>query len=123
MCRSHPTEYIPLPCRVVDLQVVARPPGCRPPRSGAGAAWRIQLWAILPADTTPGQATVITEPARNAWVPVAAWLRRQGALVVLVPSEQSADLRACYAKHIQSFHDTTSTAGALLTGDLGLWHT
>lgn len=42
------------------------------------------------------------EPTRNAWVPLAAWFRRQGATVVLVPAEQSADLRAYYAKHTKT---------------------
>jgi transposase len=35
-------------------------------------------------------------------VPLAAWFRRQGATVVLVPAEQSADLRAYYAKHTKT---------------------
>lgn len=39
------------------------------------------------------------EPTRNAWVAFAAWLRRRGATVVMIPPEQSADLRAYYNKH------------------------
>jgi len=50
------------------------------------------LWAKLPSDTT--EVLVVLEPTRNAWVPLAAWFRRRGATVVLVPAEQSADLRA-----------------------------
>jgi hypothetical protein len=42
------------------------------------------------------------EPTRNAWVPLAAWFRRQGARVVLVSAERSSDLRAYYAKHTKS---------------------
>jgi len=42
------------------------------------------------------------EPTRNAWVPLAAWFRRRGASVVLVPAERSSDLRAYYAKHTKS---------------------
>jgi len=42
------------------------------------------------------------EPTRNAWVPLAAWFRRRGAGVVLVPPERSADLRRYYAKHTKS---------------------
>lgn len=44
------------------------------------------------------------EPTRNTWVPLAAWFRRQGATatVVMVPPEQSADLRSYYAKHTKS---------------------
>ena len=32
----------------------------------------------------------------------AAWLRRRGAAVVLVPPERAADLRAYYAKHTKT---------------------
>jgi transposase len=45
---------------------------------------------------------VVMEPTRNAWVPLAAWFRRRGATVVLVPPERSADLRNYYAKHAKS---------------------
>lgn len=57
------------------------------------------LWQSVPK--TQG-VQVIMEPTRNAWVPLAAWFRRQGAEVVLVPPEQSADLRAYYSKHTKS---------------------
>lgn len=59
-----------------------------------------RLWAKLPA----GAATVVVvmEPTRNAWVPLAAWLRARGAKVVLVPPEQSADLRDYYNKHTKT---------------------
>ena len=42
------------------------------------------------------------EPTRNAWVALAAWFRRRGARVVLVPPERSADLRDYYHKHTKS---------------------
>jgi transposase len=58
------------------------------------------LWAKLPADA--GEVTVIMEPTRNAWVPLAAWFRRHGATVVMVPPEQAADLRDYYHKHSKS---------------------
>jgi len=58
------------------------------------------LWARLPGDAT--EVMIVMEPTRNAWVPLAAWFRRRGATVVMVPSEQSADLRAYYAKHAKS---------------------
>ena len=45
---------------------------------------------------------VIIEPTRNAWVPLAAWLSAQGADVVLVAPEQSADLRDYYNKHTKT---------------------
>ena len=63
------------------------------------------LWARLPTGQ-PSQdvldVTVVMEPTRNAWVPLAAWFRRRGAQVVLVSAERSADLRAYYAKHTKS---------------------
>ncbi|WP_020499049.1 IS110 family transposase [Sciscionella marina] len=61
-----------------------------------------RLWARLSSDVTPDEVTVVMEPTRNAWVPLAAWFRRQGATVVLVSAERSADLRAYYAKHTKS---------------------
>jgi transposase len=47
------------------------------------------LWARLPNDA---EIEVVMEPTRNAWVALAAWFRRHGATVVMVPPEQSADL-------------------------------
>jgi transposase len=61
-----------------------------------------QLWSMLPAGQDPAEVTVVMEPTRNAWVPLAAWFRRRGAQVVLVPPERSADLRNYYAKHSKS---------------------
>jgi Transposase len=57
---------------------------------------------MLPSGTKPGAVMVILEPTRNAWVPLAAWFRRRGATVVLVPPERSADLRAYYNKHVKT---------------------
>jgi transposase len=45
---------------------------------------------------------VVMEPTRNAWVPLAAWLRARGATVRMVPPEQSADLRKYYNKHAKT---------------------
>lgn len=57
------------------------------------------LWEKIP----PGaEVQVILEPTRNAWVPLAAWLSAQGAEVVLVAPEQSADLRDYYNKHTKT---------------------
>jgi transposase len=58
-----------------------------------------RLWAQLPADA---EVMVVMEPTRNAWVPLAAWFRARGARVVLVPPEQSADLRDYYNKHTKT---------------------
>jgi transposase len=60
-----------------------------------------RLWAAIPS---PAAVTVVMEPTRNAWVPLAAWFRRHGAQVILVPPEQSADLRDYYSKHAKSDH-------------------
>jgi transposase len=60
------------------------------------------LWEMLPEEVEPVDVMVIMEPTRNAWVPLAAWFRRRGATVVLVPPEQSSDLRAYYSKHTKS---------------------
>lgn len=57
------------------------------------------LWAQLPQDA---EVMVVMEPTRNAWVPLAAWFRARGAKVVLVPPEQSADLRDYYNKHTKT---------------------
>jgi transposase len=58
-----------------------------------------RLWESIP----PGAAVrVVMEPTRNAWVPLAAWFRRRGATVIMVPPEQSADLRDYYSKHAKS---------------------
>src|SRR5665213_3698969 len=54
------------------------------------------LWSSLPVDC---ELTVVMEPTRNAWVPLASWFRRRGANVVMVPPEQSSDLRDYYSKH------------------------
>jgi transposase len=58
-----------------------------------------QLWDAIPAGAA---VTVVMEPTRNAWVPLAAWFRRHGATVIMVPPEQSADLRDYYSKHAKS---------------------
>jgi transposase len=58
------------------------------------------LWRRLPTDAT--EVMVVMEPTRNAWVALAAWFRRHGATVVMIPPEQSADLRAYYNKHAKT---------------------
>lgn len=60
-----------------------------------------KLWADLDLED-PAELTVVVEPTRNAWIGVAAWLRRRGAKVVMVPTTQSADLRAYYSKHAKN---------------------
>ncbi|MEJ5256370.1 MAG: IS110 family transposase [Acidimicrobiales bacterium] len=57
------------------------------------------LWDKIPDGA---EVTVVLEPTRNAWVPLAAWLGAKGATVVMVPPEQSADLRNYYNKHTKT---------------------
>lgn len=57
------------------------------------------LWDKVPEGA---EVTVVLEPTRNAWVPLAAWLGAKGATVVMVPPEQSADLRNYYNKHTKT---------------------
>ena len=59
------------------------------------------LWAAVRA-VGDVPVVVVMEPTRNAWAPLAAWLRARGATVQLVPSEQSADLRKYYNKHAKN---------------------
>lgn len=62
----------------------------------------VMLWVGHRFRTDPDEVMVVMEPTRNAWVALAAWFRRHGATVVMVPSEQSADLRAYYNKHAKT---------------------
>jgi transposase len=59
------------------------------------------LWAAVRA-AGDAPVMVVMEPTRNAWAPLAAWLRARGATVQLVPSQQSADLRRYYSKHAKT---------------------
>ena len=60
-----------------------------------------RLWTDL--GLGPGDSLlVVMEPTRNVWAPVASWFRRRGAEVVMVPTTQSADLRAYFAKHTKN---------------------
>jgi transposase len=60
------------------------------------------LVALSTAAGPPEGLTVVMEPTRNPWVPVAAHSRAQGAKVVLVAPEQAADLRRYYNKHARN---------------------
>src|ERR1700685_1113311 len=72
------------------------------------SSWKFRTTTVdlerLCAKIVPDGAsvTVILEPTRNAWVPLAAWLQARGATVILVPPEQSADLRDYYNKHTKT---------------------
>ena len=58
------------------------------------------LWSRLPGDVD--EVMVVMEPTRNAWVPLAAWFRRRGAVVVIVTSEQSSDQRDYLSRHTKT---------------------
>ncbi len=58
-----------------------------------------RLWAKIPDDA---RVVVVMEPTRNAWAPLAAWFEARGAVVSVVPPEQSADLRDYYNKHTKT---------------------
>ena len=59
----------------------------------------MRLWEQIPCGA---RVTVVMEPTRNAWVPLAVWLRAHGAQVVLVPPQQSADLRRYFERHTKN---------------------
>lgn len=62
-----------------------------------------QVWARVIQKAGSGeQVQVVMEPTRNAWVLLACWFSERGASVVLVPTTQSADLRAYYNKHTKN---------------------
>ena len=54
-----------------------------------------QLEALWTAVRAAGEVPVVVvmEPTRNAWVPLAAWLRARGATVRMVPPQRRYDLR------------------------------
>jgi len=62
-----------------------------------------RVWADLGL-TDADTVTVVMEPTRNAWAPVASWFRRRGARIIMVPTTQSADLREYYSKHTKNDH-------------------
>jgi transposase len=100
------TLGIDLACRAVHQATFARADGSFiwSGRKFATRPVELQrLWDDLDLDD-PAELTVVMEPTRNAWVPVAAWFRRLGATVCLVPTSQSADLRAYYSKHTKNDH-------------------
>jgi len=53
---------------------------------------RDELEALVTEVGDCDELTVVMEPTRNAWVPVAAHFMATGATVVLVPGERSAGL-------------------------------
>lgn len=98
------TLGIDLACRAAHVASLAGPDGTLIWR-GRSLFTRTPLtWRSCGRTSTvlPGELTVVLEPTWNVWIVVAAWFRRRGARVVLVPTTQSADLRAYFAKHTKN---------------------
>lgn len=99
---THVTLGIDVACRAPNRATLADDAG---EYLWSGRAFRTtpdeleQLWSQVPEGAA---VTVVMEPTRNAWAPLAAWLAGQGAKIVVVPPEQSADLRDYYAKHTKN---------------------
>lgn len=94
---------IDIACRSPHVAAIADEAGnilSRRHRFRTVAAELDAFWALVPAEAS--EVLVVMEPTRNAWVPLAAWFRRHGAKVVIVPSEQSADLRDYMSKHTKT---------------------
>lgn len=97
---------IDLACRAAHQASLARPDGT--------FVWTGRKFFTRPADLEKIWADlglaegdtlqVVMEPTRNAWAPVASWFRRRGARLSMVPTTQSADLRAYYSKHTKNDH-------------------
>lgn len=100
------TLGIDLACRAAHQASLARPDGT--------FVWTGRKFFTRPADlqrvwddlglAEGDTVTVVMEPTRNAWAPVASWFRRRGARIVMVPTTQSADLREYYSKHTKNDH-------------------
>lgn len=100
------TLGIDLACRAAHQASLARPDG--------SFVWTGRKFFTRPDDlqrvwdglglTDADTVTVVMEPTRNAWAPVASWFRRRGARIIMVPTTQSADLREYYSKHTKNDH-------------------
>ncbi|GAB1816431.1 hypothetical protein MUNTM_54740 [Mycobacterium sp. MUNTM1] len=97
---------IDVACRAAHQASLARPDGTY--------VWTGRKFSTRPADleklwkaiglSEQDTVRVVMEPTRNAWVPLASWFRHHGARISMVPTTQSADLRAYYAKHTKNDH-------------------
>jgi len=97
---------IDLACRAAHQASLARPDGTfvwTGRKFFTRSAELEKLWADLglgEQDTV----RVVMEPTRNVWAPVASWFRQRGAHISMVPTTQSAALRAYYSKHTKNDH-------------------
>jgi transposase len=100
------TLAIDAACRAAHQASLARPDGT--------FVWTGRRFFTRPADleklsaacglTDEDTLRIVMEPTRNAWVLLASWFRHRGARVSMVPTTQSADLRAYYSKHAKNDH-------------------
>ncbi len=100
------TLGIDVACRAAHQASLARPDGT--------FIWTGRRFFTRPADlenlwaacslTDKDTIRIVMEPTRNAWVPLASWFRHRGAQISMVPTTQSADLRAYYSKHAKNDH-------------------
>jgi transposase len=100
------TLGIDVACRAAHQASLARPDGTfvwTGRRFFTRPAELEKLWAACGL-TENDTLRVVMEPTRNAWVPLASWFRHRGARVSMVPTTQSADLRAYYSKHAKNDH-------------------
>lgn len=97
---------IDLACRSAHQASLARPDGTyvwTGKKFFTRTADLDRLWEQLGLESGD-TLRVVLEPTRNAWVVIASWFRRRGARVSMVPTAQSADLRAYYSKHTKNDH-------------------
>ena len=97
---------IDLACRAAHQASLARPDGT--------FVWTGRRFFTRPADlemlwaacrlTGEDTVRIVMEPTRNAWAPLASWFRHRGGRISMVPTTQSADLRAYYSKHAKNDH-------------------
>jgi transposase len=100
------TLGIDVACRAAHQASLARPDGTfvwTGRRFFTRPAELETLWAACGL-TDKDTVRIVMEPTRNAWAPLASWFRHRGARVSMVPTTQSADLRAYYSKHAKNDH-------------------
>ena len=97
---------IDLACRAAHQASLARPDGTFVWTGRKFFTRPVELERLWKAIELGDQNTlrVVMEPTRNTWAPLASWFRHRGARVSMVPTTQSADLRAYYSKHTKNDH-------------------
>lgn len=96
----------------IDLAITAESRACIADGTGEVLAERglhirrHELEALFEATSlgmgADDELVVVMEPTSSMWIAPTAFFRSKGATVHLVPTEQSADLRRYYAKHVKN---------------------